>query len=158
VRLQGQAHALQCLLGSFADPTRISCPNSIRFTSCASRTVSPRGEPYFTDEVLADGLLTITNTYGTVNYVCEIKTGLTDDVVEQVVEYFSHLGDRLKHDRRPLLITLHLSNLVVDRLLEKNIKFIDIEGNIYLNSPEIYILICNQLQQGINSLSSNNII
>lgn len=103
-----------------------------------------QGEPYFSSEVLADGKLTINTSNKIVHYVCEIKAGLTNDVIEQVTEYISTLGKRLKHQERPLLITRGLSNLVVDRLLNNNIEFIDVDGNIYLNSPEIYVLVRNQ--------------
>jgi len=101
-------------------------------------------EPYFSSQVLADGNLIINTSDKTINYVCEIKTDLTNDVVEQIAEYFANLGERLKHEQRPLLVTRHLSNLVVERLLERNIEFIDIDGNIYLNSPELYVLVRNQ--------------
>lgn len=102
------------------------------------------GEPYFSSEVLADGELTISNSHNTFNYVCEIKTGLTNDVVEQVADYLTKLGDRLKPGQKPLLVTRSLSNLVVDQLLERNIEFIDVDGNIYLNSPGIYLVVRNQ--------------
>jgi hypothetical protein len=103
-----------------------------------------QGEPYFSSEVLADGQLIINTSHKTTYYVCEIKTGLTNDLVEQVAEYFTNLGKRLKHEQRPLLVTQNLSNLVVDRLLERNIEFVDVDGSIYLNSPEIYVVVRNQ--------------
>jgi chorismate mutase len=103
-----------------------------------------QGESYFSSEVLADGQLTISTSNETTNYICEIKTGLTNDLVEQVSEYFANLGKRLEIGQRPLLITRNLSSLVVDQLLDKNIEFIDVDGNIYLNSPEIYIVVRNQ--------------
>jgi len=103
-----------------------------------------QGEPYFSSEVLADGQLTISTSNETTNYICEIKTGLTNDLVEQVSEYFANLGKRLKLGQRPLLITRNLSSLVVDQLLNHNIEFIDVDGNIYLNSPDVYILVRNQ--------------
>ncbi|MCW6036345.1 hypothetical protein K4A83_08685 [Spirulina subsalsa FACHB-351] len=101
-------------------------------------------EPYLSSEALADGKLIIKTSSKSVNYVCEIKTGLTNDVIEQVTKYFYNLGKRLKHTERPLLITRGLSNVVLEQLLKKNIEFIDVDGNIYLNSPEIYILVRNQ--------------
>lgn len=113
-----------------------------------------RGEPYFSSEVLADGKLTIDTSNKSVDYVCEIKTGLTNDVIEQVTEYFSNLGKRLKHDERPLLITRGLSNLVVEQLLKRNIEFIDVDGNIYLNCSELYVLVRNQVSKESVSKSS----
>ena len=103
-----------------------------------------QGEPYFSSEVLADGELIIGTSNKTANYVCEIKTGITNDIVEQVAEYFANLGKRLNDKQRPLLVTRNLSNLVIDKLLERNIEFIDVDGNVYLNSSEIYIAVRNQ--------------
>ncbi len=103
-----------------------------------------QGEPYFSSEVLADGELIISTSDKTAHYICEIKTGITNDIVEQVAQYFANLGKRLNAKQRPLLVTRNLSSLVVDQLIERNIEFIDVDGNIYLNSPEIYIVIRNQ--------------
>jgi len=103
-----------------------------------------QGEPYFSSEVLADGELIISTSNQTANYICEIKTGITNDIVDQVAEYFANLGKRLNAKQRPLLVTRSLSSLVVDQLLERDIEFIDIDGNIYLNSPEIYVVVRNQ--------------
>ncbi len=115
--------------------------------------VTLQGEPYFSSEVLADGKLIIKTSNKSVNYVCEIKTGLTNDIFEQVIEYFSTLSKRLKHNERSLLITRSLSNVVVEQLLKNNIEFIDVDGNIYLNSPEIYVLVRNQIAKEGSSKS-----
>jgi len=103
-----------------------------------------QGEPYFSGEVLADGKLVINTSSKAVNYICEIKTGLTNDVIDQVDEYFSNLGKRLNPKERPLLITRGSSNLVVDQLVTRGIEFIDVDGYIYLNSPEMYVLVRNK--------------
>lgn len=102
-------------------------------------------EFYPTTDVLSDGQLTITNSYKSVSYVYELQTNITNDFVEKVVEYLINLGKRLINGQRPLLITSHLSNLVIEHLLEKNIEFIDVDGNIYLNNPDFYILIRKQV-------------
>lgn len=112
-----------------------------------------QGEPYFSSEVLADGKLIIKTSNKSVNYICEIKTGLTNDIIEQVIEYFSKLSKRLKHNERALLVTRSLSNVVVEQLLKNNIEFIDVDGNIYLNSPEIYVLVRNQVSKESSSKS-----
>ena len=117
--------------------------------------VTIQGEPYCTREVLADGNLIINTGNQTVDYVCEIKTGLTNDLVEQVQEYFTNLGQRLNPGQRPLLVTRDLSNLVVARLLEKNIEFIDVDGNIYLNRPEIYLLVRDRRSKKSSNKSTN---
>jgi len=103
-----------------------------------------QGEPYFSSEVLADGELIISTTDKTAHYICEIKTGITNEIVDQVAEYFANLGKRLNGKQRPLLVTRNLSSLVVDQLIERNIEFIDVDGSIYLNSSDIYIVVRNQ--------------
>lgn len=113
-----------------------------------------QAEPYFSSNVLADGQLIIKTAHKTAKYVCEIKTEITHYSVEQITEYFTNLRERLKPGQRPLLITRNLSSLVVEQLLERNIEFVDISGNIYLNSPEIYILFRNKVsKQNINKSS-----
>ncbi|WP_286396061.1 type IV toxin-antitoxin system AbiEi family antitoxin [Pseudanabaena mucicola] len=104
-------------------------------------------EPYFSSEVLADGELIISTSNKTANYICEIKTGITNDIVEQVAEYFVNLRKRLNDKQRPLLVTRNLSSLVVDQLIERSIEFIDVDGSVYLNSPEMYIVIRNQFSR-----------
>ncbi len=107
-----------------------------------SKTI--QGEPYFSSEVLANGELIISTSHKTTNYICEIKTGITNDIVEQVAEYFANLEKRLNGKQRPLLVTRNLSTQVIDQLLERNIEFIDINGSVYLNSSGIYMIIRNQ--------------
>jgi len=109
--------------------------------------VTLQAEPYFSSEALADGKLTIKTSNKSVNYVCEIKTRLTNDVMEKDTQYLYNLRERLEPTERPLLITRGLPNIVVEKLLEKNIEFIDVRGNIYLNSPEIYLLVRNPVSK-----------
>jgi len=112
-----------------------------------------QGEPYFSSEFLADGELIISTSDKTANYICEIKTGITNDIVEQVAEYFANLSKRLNGKQRPLLVTRNLSNLVIDQLLERNIEFVDVDGNIYLNSSDIYIAVRNQISKNTTNKS-----
>ena len=112
-----------------------------------------QGEPYFSSEFLADGELIVSTSNKTTSYICEIKTGITNDIVEQVAEYFANLGKRLNDKQRPLLVTRNLSNLVIDQLLERNIEFIDVDGNIYLNSSDIYIAVRNQISKNTTNKS-----
>lgn len=98
-------------------------------------------EPFVTADVLADGQLTLRGPNDTTDYVCEIKLELNNDVVEQVIQYVKTLQSRLQEHQRPLLVTQHLSNLMIDQLLDQNIEFIDIDGRLYLNSPAAYVLV-----------------
>ncbi|MEI6429069.1 MAG: type IV toxin-antitoxin system AbiEi family antitoxin [Pseudanabaena sp. ELA607] len=110
-------------------------------------------EPYFSSEVLADGELIISTSNKMANYICEIKTGITNDIVEQVAEYFANLGSRLNGKQRPLLVTRNLSSLVIDQLLKRNIEFVDVDGNIYLNNADIYITVRNQTSKNTTNQS-----
>lgn len=113
------------------------------------------GEPYVNRDFLADGHLRINTGNQTVDYVCEIKTGLTNDILDQTQAYFTKLGERLNPGQRPLLITRNLSNLVVDQLLARNLEFIDVEGNVYLNCPGIYLLVRHQSLKKSSKKHSN---
>ena len=110
-------------------------------------------EPFVTADVLADGQLTLHGPTDIADYVCEIKLGLTNDVIDQVIQYFQNLQSRLQDHQRPLLITQRLSNLVIDQLLAQNIEFIDVDGNLYLNSPAAYILVRPQPKRDSTSQS-----
>jgi hypothetical protein len=98
-------------------------------------------EPYISREFLADGKLIIQTDNATINYICEIKTGLNHDLVESVTEYFFKLSQRLPDNQRPLLITRGLSSLIVEQFIDRNLEFIDVDGSIYLNSPGLYVMV-----------------
>jgi hypothetical protein len=97
--------------------------------------------PYVTADFLADGQLFIENTQGKAEYIYEIKSDVTRDTIDAVIQYFGSLQQRLPDKTRALLITHQLSDQTVDRLLEKEIEFVDATGNIYLNSPMNYVLV-----------------
>jgi hypothetical protein len=112
-----------------------------------------QGEPYLGDDVLADGELVIQINGKTVHYVCEIKTGITAELTDQITEYFAYLEKILKPKKYPLLITQNLSNVVIDQLLKNKIYFIDVAGSVYLNASEIYLLVRNQFNRNNNQNS-----
>jgi hypothetical protein len=97
--------------------------------------------PYVTADFLADGQLFIKNAQGKAEYIYEIKSDVTRDTIDMVIQYFGNLKQRLPYNTRALLITHQLSDQTVDRLLEKEIEFVDATGNIYLNSPMNYVLV-----------------
>jgi hypothetical protein len=106
-------------------------------------------EPYFAEGILADGLLTIDNGHKAVDYIYEIKAELTYESLDQVTKYFAELAHRLQpHQQRALLIANHLSDSVVKELFRRGIQFIDANGNIYLNSPEMYVVTRSQVPIG----------
>jgi hypothetical protein len=97
--------------------------------------------PYVTADFLADGQLFIENAQGQAEYIYEIKSDVTRDTIDAVIQYFGSLQQRLPGKTRALLITHQLSDQTVDRLVEKEIEFVDATGNIYLNSPRNYVLV-----------------
>lgn len=97
--------------------------------------------PYVTADFLADGQLFIENAQGKAEYIYEIKSDVTRDTIDAVIQYFGSLQQRLPDKTRALLITHQLSDQTIDRLLEKEIEFVDAKGNIYLNSPMNYVLV-----------------
>jgi hypothetical protein len=97
--------------------------------------------PYVTADFLADGQLFIENAQGKTEYIYEIKSDVTRDTIDAVIQYFGSLQQRLPGKTRALLITHQLSDQTVDRLVEKDIEFVDATGNIYLNSPRNYVLV-----------------
>jgi hypothetical protein len=97
--------------------------------------------PYVTADFLADGQLFVENAQGKAEYIYEIKSDVTRDTIDAVIQYFGSLQQRLPGKTRALLITHQLSDQTVDRLVEKEIEFVDATGNIYLNSPRNYVLV-----------------
>jgi hypothetical protein len=110
--------------------------------------------PYITDKVLADGQLIIYGRWEKIEYICEIKSDVTSETLDFIIEYLLHLRQRLSYQQRPLLVTHKLSDRVVEQLLKNNIEFIDAQGNIYLNSSAIYILVRRQSRSQVLNLSS----
>ena len=97
--------------------------------------------PYVSKTILADGQLILHTPQATVEYICEIKSNITSETINNVIEYFTHFRERLDKNQKPLLITENLSDQIVEDLLKKNIEFIDVTGNIYLNSSNFYLLV-----------------
>ncbi|MCC5632584.1 hypothetical protein LC613_33780 [Nostoc sphaeroides CHAB 2801] len=113
-------------------------------------------EPYF-GNAIADGLLTIFTLEHEIKYVVEIKSPITLETLDSVIEYWSHLKKGIDNNQRPLLVTDTLSDSVINLLLEKNIEFIDTTGNIYLNNSSVYILVRSNLNQTKKAFSGTKI-
>jgi hypothetical protein len=103
--------------------------------------------PYVAGDFLADGQLFLTNAQARSEYIYEIKSDVTRDTIDLIIPYFVNLQQRLPGETRSLLITHQLSDYVVDRLVEKEIEFIDATGNIFLNSPGNYVLVRRPLRR-----------
>ncbi|MBK1987482.1 hypothetical protein A0J48_008020 [Sphaerospermopsis aphanizomenoides BCCUSP55] len=111
----------------------------------------------FLENTLADGLLTIYTPHNQVKYLVEIKAHINLDTVDSSINYIHHLNEKLRNDKRTLLITDTLSDAVIDSLLENNIEFIDTTGNIYINNSSLYILVRSSSTQSKKLLSAPNI-
>lgn len=110
--------------------------------------------PYITGNVLADSQLLLYYPGQRIEYVCEIKSDVTSETVNFIIDYLIHLRQRLGYEQRPLLVTQNLSDRVVEQLLKEDVEFIDATGNIYLNSPGIYILVRRQPRSEKSGISS----
>ncbi|PZV27511.1 MAG: hypothetical protein DCF12_03630 [Snowella sp.] len=97
--------------------------------------------PYVSEKVLADGQLTLYTPQEKIEYICEIKSNINTQTIDQVIQYLTHFKQRLNDNQKPLLVTDNLSNKIVEDLLKKNIEFIDLSGNIYLNTSGLYLLV-----------------
>jgi hypothetical protein len=111
--------------------------------------------PHVSSSVLADGKLLLRTPNTTVEYICEIKSHITRETINNVIEYFTHFRERLDKNQKPLLITENLSNQIVEDLLKKDIEFIDVTGNIYLNSSSFYLLVRRPSSQLKNPLKES---
>lgn len=112
-----------------------------RLQSLPNLKVKIEVEPYLSHEVLADAQLTLYSSHYSISYICEIKSNVTSETIESIIAYFKSLQARLDKETKSLLIASELSNIVIDRLLEENIEFVDTKGSLYLNSIAAYILV-----------------
>jgi hypothetical protein len=99
-----------------------------------------------------DGLLTIRCRVKSVDYAYTIHLDVTSSTAKLVISYFKLLKEKLKF--KPILITRYLSDSAIEQLLNENIEFVDSFGNIYINSPAIYILIRGKHRPKAKSSSS----
>jgi hypothetical protein len=86
---------------------------------------------------LKNNQLTLTTKRGESRYDVEVKPRLS---AASFGTTFSHLNVY----RHPLLVTGHLAPELIEKLVERDIEFIDTSGNCYLNSEVGYILVRGQ--------------
>ena len=86
-----------------------------------------------------DGVLELETASGRQRYVVEAKGRLSPSTLSAALESLQRLA-RLT-DGRPLLVTRHASERLIDLLLEEDVEFVDAVGNMYLNSPACYALV-----------------
>ena len=86
-----------------------------------------------------DGVLELETASGRQRYVVESKGRLSPSTLSAALESLQRLAKLT--DGRPLLVTHHASERLIDLLLEEDVEFVDAAGNMYLNSPACYALV-----------------
>lgn len=113
----------------------------IQLESLPNLQVEVKAMPFISKSLLADGQLVLQGSSHPVEYICEIKPEVSTEDIDFIVDYFYQFSKKLDAQQKPLLITQNLSEPIINRLLDLGINFIDVNGNTYLNSPGIYILV-----------------
>jgi hypothetical protein len=98
-------------------------------------------EPYTSDRLIADGKLVLHSPQGEVEYIVEIKSNVTLQTLESVLQQLKLYQERLEPGQRMLLVGDRLSRTVIAQLIEKQVEFVDVSGTIYLNNSHLYVLI-----------------
>jgi hypothetical protein len=92
------------------------------------------------DEVVNGGdQLTIQSPLQVSHYFCATQSRVTSKALGVIVHQLRQFESA--KTLQPLLFTWHLSEPVINQLLEHNLEFVDTAGNIYLNGPAAYVLI-----------------
>lgn len=82
-------------------------------------------------------VLTLSRALEQVQYVCEVKTQVTQAMLGPILDALCHR--RKATQERPLLMTQYLPGRVMDHLMQEGFECIDAAGNMYLNSPAAYV-------------------
>lgn len=94
-------------------------------------------------ETRADYLLRIKVNETEIKFYAEIKTNIT--TADIAIKLILH-----KDLNQFLFVTRYATGEIADRLMKKNIQFIDMAGNAYINQPPIYIFVKgNRLTEGL---------
>jgi len=68
-------------------------------------------------------------------YVPEIVGNINNSNINAIIQYMLHLN------KKSILISNHISKVLAEKLQKANIEYIDFSGNMYINSPTIFISI-----------------
>jgi hypothetical protein len=90
-----------------------------------------------------DGLLRLTSSLATVEYVFECKMrSFNPSDVELIINKLRRIQELWQ--RRVLLMVWHISEPAAQLLRQQKIEYVDAGGNMYLKSPAAYVLISGQ--------------
>lgn len=104
-------------------------------------------EPYTSDRLIADGKLVLHSPQGEVEYIVEIKSNVTLQTLESVLQQLKLYQERLEPGQRMLLVGDRLSQSVVEQLIKEQVEFIDVNGTTYLNNPLLYVLLYGEISK-----------
>jgi hypothetical protein len=82
--------------------------------------------------------LMVTSPLNAVQYHYETKT-LSTNTIGLVVSQLQRLAET--NINRPLLFTRQVPDRLINQMIEHGLEFVDVAGNLYLNSPGVYALI-----------------
>jgi hypothetical protein len=85
------------------------------------------------------GQIIVKSPFHSTDYHYNIKLTITNANVNVAIDQLKRLQTKL--NVHPLLLTRHVPENALDRLLNENLEFIDAAGNMFLSSPATYILI-----------------
>ncbi|MGL5880249.1 MAG: type IV toxin-antitoxin system AbiEi family antitoxin [Xenococcaceae cyanobacterium] len=86
-----------------------------------------------------DGHIIVKSPFHSTDYHYNIKLTVTNANVDVAIDRLKRF--QTKSNIHPLLLTRHVPENALDRLLKQNLEFIDAAGNMFLSSPATYILI-----------------
>lgn len=74
-------------------------------------------------------------------YKPELVGNIDNSNIGAIVQYMQHLN------KKSILISNHINKVLADKLQKANIEYIDFSGNMYINSPPVFISIKGETPQ-----------
>lgn len=74
-------------------------------------------------------------------YKPELVGNIDNSNIGAIVQYMQHLN------KKSILISNHINKVLADKLQKANIEYVDFSGNMYINSPPVFISIKGETPQ-----------
>ncbi|CEK09172.1 type IV toxin-antitoxin system AbiEi family antitoxin [Legionella hackeliae] len=74
-------------------------------------------------------------------YKPELVGNIDNSNIGAIVKYMQHLN------KKSILISNHINKTLADKLQKANIEYVDFSGNMYINSPPVFISIKGEMPQ-----------
>ncbi|HHT9952125.1 TPA: type IV toxin-antitoxin system AbiEi family antitoxin [Legionella pneumophila] len=74
-------------------------------------------------------------------YKPELVGNIDNSNIGAIVQYMQHLN------KKSILISNHINKVLADKLQKANIEYVDFSGNMYINSPPVFISIKGEMPQ-----------